>query len=202
MPEHLERALEPLSSPVQPAGDAGFHRDRATIDAALRALRPPIGQGTLALIVARSPLDHSRTTPAQVELSPGQPLPGDRWSPANKHGDQNQLTLMNVDVARVFCNGQPLTLPGDNLLVDLSLSLDDLPPGSLLSLGDAILEITAKEHNGCKQFVQRFGKAAVYACADPEFAPLRLRGVHARVVRAGQVAVGQRVSLLSRGGAR
>lgn len=199
MQDHLRKALEPLDGPLLPAGDPERHRPRAAIDADLRALQPPRDGGSVALLVARSPKDHSRSTPHRVRLAPGEPLPGDRWDLGNKYGDQNQLTLMNVDVARAFCNDQALTLTGDNLLVDLDLSFDNLPAGSQLGIGSAVLEVTAKAHNGCKQFVQRFGKPAVYACVDPEFAPLRLRGLHARVVQAGEVAVGDTITVLRRG---
>lgn len=197
--EIVRKAMEPIDGVLLPAGDPARHRDRDEIHAALRALHPPVDRGTVALLVARSPNDHARSTPAKVRLAPGDPLPGDRWDPANKHGDANQLTLMNVDVARVFCNGQALTLPGDNLLVDLDLGHDNLPTGSLLAVGSAVLEITAKAHNGCKQFVQRFGKPSMLATVDAEFAGRRLRGVHARVVTAGDVAVGDAIVVRRRG---
>jgi len=199
MDEVVRKALEPLDGVLQPAGEPTYHRPRAALDDALRALRPPRDRGVLHLLVARSPVDHGRSAPRRVRLAPGEPLPGDRWDPANKHGEQNQLTLMNVDVARAVCNGQDLSLPGDNLLVDLDLSFANLPAGSVLALGGAVLEITAKPHNGCKQFVQRFGKDTVYAFADAEFAPIRPRGVHARVIQAGEVAVGDAIVVRHRG---
>jgi MOSC domain-containing protein YiiM len=102
-----------------------------------------------------------------------------------------------VDVARLFANGQPLSLFGDNLLVDLDLSVANLPTGSRLRVGGALLEVTPKPHDGCVKFRQRVGQAALRLTADHRL-DLRLRGIYAKVVEAGEVALGDPIEVLSR----
>jgi hypothetical protein len=41
---------------------------------------------------------------------------------------------------------------GDNLFVDLDISAANLPCGSRLRVGDAIVEVTPKPHNGFSKF--------------------------------------------------
>jgi MOSC domain-containing protein YiiM len=106
---------------------------------------------------------------------------------------------MRIDVARLFANGQPLFLFGDNLLVDLDLSLANLPTGSRLRLGAAQLEVTPEPHTGCAKFRQRFGADALRFTADRRFRHLRLRGIYLKVVDAGEVALGDSIEVLTRG---
>ena len=179
--KRLATALAPHDAEITPRGDPARHAAADALERALATLSPPTEAGRVALIVTRG-ADHARQTWGRVDLAPGQPMPGDRWDPANKYGDENQLTLMNVEVARLIANGQALTLFGDNLLVDLDISAANLPAGSQIEVGGALLEVTAKPHTGCRQFVQRFGAAATKLAFRADLRPRRMRGVHARVV--------------------
>ena len=82
---------------------------------------------------------------------------------------------------------------GDQLYVELSLAGDDLPPGSRLEIGSALIEITAVPHTGCGKFVRRFGVDAMKFVNSPVGRELNLRGVNARVVRGGVVAQGDAI---------
>ncbi|MCB9738945.1 MAG: MOSC domain-containing protein [Deltaproteobacteria bacterium] len=181
-----------------PAGDPALHLPREALIATLRAHRPPRDVGRVVLLVARA-VDHARSTPARVLLQPNTPLPGDRWDPANKYGTANQLSVMDAGVARAVCNGQDLTLPGDNLLLDLDLSEANLPVGSVLQVGAAACEVTEKAHTGCKLYTQRFGIDAMRLTADEQWKASRLRGLFLRVLRPGEVAVGDEVRVVARG---
>ena len=83
-------------------------------------------------------------------------------------------------------------LAGDQLYVDLDLADDDLPPGTQLEIGDAVIEVSAEPHTGCGKFVQRFGVDAMKFVNSPLGRQLHLRGINARVVRAGVVRIGDR----------
>jgi hypothetical protein len=50
---------------------------------------------------------------------------------------------------------------GDQLFIDMDLSKENLPAGTKLSLGTAVIEATASPHTGCKKFVARFGLDAM-----------------------------------------
>jgi hypothetical protein len=177
-------------------GDPAHHMDTAALRAALAALPPaPKNQGTLALMVARGP-GGERQLPAEVLLTPEGGMPGDRWAKDGRYGPQFQLATTRVDFARVVANGQPLELHGDNLYVDLDLSAANLPPGTRLSVGSAVLEITAIPHNGCQKFAARFGLEATRFVNSKEGKRLHLRGIYARIVQPGVLAVGDPVAKL------
>jgi MOSC domain-containing protein YiiM len=75
----------------------------------------------------------------------------------------------------------------------MDLSAENLPAGTRLTLGSAIIEVTAPPHLGCQKFVARFGKEAMKFVNSPVGRELRLRGLHARVLQAGKIGAGQLV---------
>ena len=95
-----------------------------------------------------------------------------------------------------------LSLFGDNLLVELDLSTQNLPTGTRLRLGQALLEVTPEPHNGCLKFRQRFGGDALRLTADERFRDQHLRGIYLRVVEPGPVCVGDDIEVLTRAEAR
>ena len=106
---------------------------------------------------------------------------------------------MEYEIARMIANGQPLELFGDQLFIDLDLSARNLPIGSRLRIGEALLEVTPKPHNGCKKFRSRFGEDALYFVSDPERRYRNFRGVYMCVIERGVVRVDDEVVVLSRG---
>jgi MOSC domain-containing protein YiiM len=181
-----------------PQGDAARHRSLAALEAGLRALAPPPADvGRLVLIVRRR-ADGLRETPSQAVLTPGDGVPGDAWTRRPPCDPESQLAVMRHDVAALVANGQSLTLFGDNLLVDLDISTDNLPAGSRLRVGDALVVTTAKPHNGCVKFRGRFGKDALRFVNQAKTRPQNLRGVYWKVVEAGVAVVGSPVRVLSR----
>jgi MOSC domain-containing protein YiiM len=81
-------------------------------------------------------------------------------------------------------------LAGDQLYVDMDLSSDNLPPGTQLALGSAVIEVTAIPHNGCQKFLSRFGRDALKFVNSPLGKQLHLRGINAKVIRPGIIRVG------------
>ena len=181
-----------------PRGDASHHLALGQLERALAALPPtPRNVGRVALMVRRGP-DKIREAPERVELGPETGVPGDTWGRQENADPEAELTVMQVDVAEMIANGQPLTVFGDNLFLELDLSVENLPIGSRLRVGGSILEVTAKPHNGCRKFAARFGHDALRLVSKAEFRQRNLRGVYMRGVEAGQVVVGDSVEVLSR----
>jgi MOSC domain-containing protein YiiM len=180
-----------------PWGEASRHLPFAVLAEGVSRCAPPRDLGELALIVSRGEQGR-RETPAETVLTCLAGVPGDAWARKSPDRFEAQVTLMRIDVARLLAGGQPLSLFGDNLLVDLDLSESNLPVGSRLGIGSAILEVTEKPHTGCLKFRQRFGADALRLTAVPELRGQRLRGIHARVVQTGRIALRNPITVLCR----
>jgi MOSC domain-containing protein YiiM len=159
---------------------------------------PPREIGSVRLLCVRvAPGVHM--TPQEVKVTLESGLVGDRWA-GNHENDPDreaQVTVMNAAVAELVAAGvQPLHEAGDNILVDLDIGHDNLPAGSRIRVGDAILEITATPHSGCSKFSERFGQDALRWVNWRHWRERRLRGVNTRVVQGGRVRVGDQVERL------
>jgi hypothetical protein len=159
-------------------------------------LESPTNAGLIAMIVVRPEVDE-RQTPDSAELVVGTGMTGDNYvargnarTDDGKADPEAQITMMNSRVVNLVSHGDRSRWPlaGDQLLVDMDLGAANLPPGTRLSVGSAVLEVSAKPHTGCAKFAQRFGlDAAKWINGDPD---LRLRGINAMVVSAGACSVG------------
>ena len=157
----------------------------------------PSDEGLLELIVRRPRIDEREVIEeGQLDLLEG--LVGDSWptrgSSRTADGSSNpemQLNVMNSRViALVAQDRDRWQLAGDQLFIDMDLSADNLPAGTQLALGSAVIEVTAPPHTGCKKFVSRFGLDAMKFVNSPLGQQLRLRGVNAKVVKPGVIRVG------------
>jgi len=179
-------------------GDPARHRSFTDLEQRLHAIAPaPTARGRVALIICRGPRG-ARQTPPRVTLSIGTGIPGDAWGRNPQRTDVAELAVMQHDVAQLIANGQPLVLSGDNLILDLDLSSQNLPTATRLRVGRALLQVTPKPHNGCAKFKARFGHGALQFVSTPTLRHRNLRGIYLRVVEEGEVAVGDEVEVISR----
>ena len=182
-----------------PQGDEKYHRSLDALEAGLRALpQAPKDSGRLVLIVRRR-ADGVRETLDRVHLSLEEGVPGDGWSRRPPRNPEAQLAVMRSDVAELIANGQPLTVFGDNLFVELDITAANLPLGTRLRVGAAIVEVTPKPHNGCHKFKGRFGEDALRFVQAPPTRDQNLRGIYWKVVEPGEAAAGDAIDVLSRG---
>lgn len=160
-------------------------------------LEAPRDGGELKLIVARPGVDQ-RDVVSEGRLDEEHGLVGDNWltrgSGATDDGSahpQMQLNIMNARVAELVATGpERMPLAGDQLYLDLDLSSENLPPGTRLELGEAIIEVTEPPHTGCKKFAARFGNDAVVFVNSGFGRKQNFRGICARVVQGGSIKVG------------
>lgn len=139
----------------------------------------------------------------EAQLDPGLGLVGDGWAQRpTRQGPpdpETQLTLVNSRlIAYLAGSRERWPLAGDQLYVDLDLSIDNLPPGTLLRVGTAVVSVSAKPHTGCAKFSSRFGVDALPLVNSEQGRRMRLRGVNCRVVEPGMVRVGDLVAVVSR----
>jgi hypothetical protein len=168
------------------------------LEAGLDAIRQsPSDAGVLELIVRR-PQMGAREVLDIAELHRVEGLVGDNWrargssrtADGSAHPDM-QLNIMNSRViALVAQEKDRWPLAGDQLYIDLDLSADNVPPGTQLALGSAVIEVTDQPHTGCKKFVARFGLDALQWVSSPVGKQLQLRGINAKVIHPGVIQVG------------
>jgi len=159
--------------------------------------RSPKQEGVLTLIVRRPAID-AREVLQEGQLDLVEGLVGDTW---NRRGSSRsldglahpemQLNVMNARAAALVAqHPDRWALAGDQLYVDLDLSDENLPAGTRLAMGTAVIEVTAVPHTGCGKFVDRFGLDAMKFVNAPVGRALNLRGINARVVQPGTIRVG------------
>ena len=152
----------------------------------------PQEEGPLEWIVRR-PVTGQREVLDEGQLTLEDGLVGDCWSHKSPHPEM-QINIMNSRaIALIAQEKDRWALAGDQLYVDLDLSGSNLPPGTRLELGSAILEITTPPHTGCGKFASRFGVEATRFVNSIRGRQLNLRGVNARVVKPGIIRKGDTI---------
>lgn len=179
------------------------HLTLEEIEAGIAAvLDSPKDAGKLEMIVRR-PEVNVREVLESGHLDVETGLVGDNWLTRGSSRTDNglghpemQLNVMNYRFALLIAGSRErVQLAGDQLFVDLNLSEANIPPGTRLKIGNTVIEVTSIPHLGCKKFVDRFGLEAM-KFANSEFGrEHHLRGINAKVVAGGDIAVGQEVKI-------
>jgi hypothetical protein len=181
------------------------HLSTAELESGLAIVRDsPPDRGTVELIVRRPAVDE-RETLLEAELDVVAGLVGDTWpvrgstsTPDGSPQPDAQLTVMNSRAALLVAQTPDRRmLAGDQLYVDLDLSPVNLPPGSRLAVGSAVIEVSARPHLGCAKFAARFGQDAWRFVNSRAGRELRMRGLNARILSSGTVRLGDKVHKLA-----
>jgi MOSC domain-containing protein YiiM len=163
----------------------------------------PADGGTVELITRR-PAEDEREVLTEARLDTHDGLEGDTWrargSSRTPDGGPNleaQITLMNARAAAAIAGERERwAMAGDQLYVDLDLSIANLPAGSRIQIGSAVIEFSEIPHTGCSKFSARYGVDALKFVNSPVGRELRLRGANCKVVVAGTVRAGDTIRKL------
>lgn len=180
------------------------HLTTEELEAGLDHIRQsPKDNGTLEMIVRRPQVDErEKLDEGTLDLTEG--LIGDNWksrgssrmADGSAHPDM-QLNIMNARAIALLAQDKDRwQLSGDELFIDIDLTDKNLPAGTKLAIGEAIIQVTAEPHNGCKKFAERYGQDAVIFVNSPEGKKLHLRGINAKVIQGGKIRVGDKVRKL------
>jgi len=180
------------------------HLTMEELEAALDHLRgAPKDEGVVKLIVRRPQVDEREVIDV-AELDPVGGLIGDSWIrrgsrrtlDGSPHPDM-QINIMNARVTALVAQElERWPLAGDQLYIDMDLSKENLPAGSRIAIGSAVLEVSPLPHTGCHKFVARFGLEAMQFVNSTVGKELCLRGINAKVVQGGVVKLGNKAKKL------
>jgi hypothetical protein len=173
------------------------HKTAEEIEQGMAAvIAAPKDAGPVLLLVRR-PDEGQREIIDEGELDTELGLRGDDWINrpglgSDKPSPYAQVTVMNARYTELIAgpSAEDWAQAGDQIYVELDISADNLPAGTRISLGEAVLEISAEPHTGCAQFSARFGSEALRAANTERGRRLRLRGANTVVVQAGMVRTG------------
>jgi MOSC domain-containing protein YiiM len=174
------------------------HLSRERLIAGLDRIRNAPPDGGRVVLIVRRPVVDEREVLAEVTLSRETGLAGDNWltrgsssTPDGSANPDKQITVMNARVAELVAGGTDrMPLCGDQLYLDLDIGVGNLPAGSLLAVGEAVLRVSEAPHTGCAKFVERFGGEAMRFVNGRTGRQLRMRGMNMRVVVPGTVRLG------------
>lgn len=174
--------------------------DRDFTAATASVLAAPRDAATIELIVRRPGRD-LREVVAEARLDPVEGLAGDDWlargsssTPDHAADPLSQLTIMSTRVlAAMEPDRSRWPLAGDQLYADLDLGVENLPAGSRLRVGGALVEVTGRPHTGCAKFASRFGLDALRWISTPAGKSARMRGMYVRVLEGGAIRVGDAI---------
>ena len=181
------------------------HLTMQELEEALDHLRDsPKDEGVVQLIVRRPRVDE-REVLDEAELDPSHGLIGDSWSirGSSKTADggphpEMQINIMNARVVALVAQEKSRwSLAGDQLYIDMDLSKENLPAGTRIEIGSAVLEVSPLPHTGCQKFISRFGVDAMKFVNSEVGKELCLRGINAKVVQAGVVRLGSTAKKLT-----
>jgi len=195
---------------TKPAATPVRHLTKEELHAGLDEIRQaPSDEGKLLLIVRR-PRIEQRECLDEAELDVNEGLVGDSWKwrgssrtpDGSAHRDM-QINVINARVAALVAQDKERwQLAGDQLYLDMDLSAQNLPAGTRLAIGSAVIEVTPPPHTGCKKFVARFGLDAMKFVNSPLGLELHLRGINAKVIKSGTVRLGDTARKIANGAQR
>ncbi len=178
------------------------HLNTEQLEAGLDHIRSsPADSGRLLMIVRRPDIDQ-REVLADGALDVDVGLVGDTWmdrgstsTPDGSSNPEAQITIINSRALDLMARSEDRwQLSGDQLVVDMDITMENLPAGTQLSIGSAVIEISEKPHTGCVKFADRFGNDALRFVSTPLGRDMRLRGVNTRVVQSGTIRTGDTVA--------
>ena len=145
-----------------------------------------------------------RTFPDRLTMTCIGGIPGERWLthpwlklPDGSPDPRIQVSILPTRVLDVVWRDRVDAVhPGDPIVADLDMSHANLPAGTLLQAGTAVLRVSDEPNDGCVKWKARYGTAAMDWIVAPEHSAYRLRGMLCSIEKDGVVGVADRIVVL------
>lgn len=153
------------------------------------------------------PAPNQRSFPEVLHLTRAEGIPGERWltTPWLRQEDGSPDPRIQVSILPsrvldlVWRDRESVVHPGDPIVADLDCSLRNLPEGSLIRAGSAVLKVSGLFNEGCAKWKVRYGANARAFTELPGHPELRLRGILCSVEEDGEVTLADRLQVIRRG---
>lgn len=183
-----------MNDPVDPP-------TRAELDAALPHIQAAPRDGGVIGGLCLRPGYGQRRFVDQIAVTRAQGIPGERWAtapwlrlPDGRPHPGIQISILSQRVLDLVWRDRVNTPhPGDTFIVDMDLSEANLPAGTRLRAGGAVLRVSEVFNDACVKWKQRYGAAAKDWITAPGHPPLRLRGLLCSVEGDGIIRTGDRL---------
>ncbi|KAB7615652.1 hypothetical protein F9L33_02505 [Amylibacter sp. SFDW26] len=137
----------------------------------------------------------------QIELTKEFGIPSERWStaawmklPDGKPDPRIQVSILNKRVMDlVWLDRENTPHPGDPIVADIDTSEANMPIGTILQIGTAVIRVTDAFNDACVKWKVRYGKDAKDWIVRPENIKHKLRGLLCEVVIDGLVSKGDMI---------
>ena len=139
-----------------------------------------------------------------LDLTVGEGIRGERWTkkpwltlPDGSPDPRIQVSILPKRIMDLCWRDRATTPhPGDTMIVDMDLGHENLPVGTRLQAGSAVLEVSDKFNTGCTKWRDRYGQDSLRWINRKENRPHRLRGILCKIVQDGPVRVGDQLAKL------
>lgn len=150
------------------------------------------------------PAYNGREFPESLQMTVVGGVPGERWLnqawlklPDGRPDPDIQVSILQSRVLDLVWRDREGSIhPGDTIVADLDCSEANLPEGTLIRAGTALLRVSSVFNDGCVKWKLRYGKEAKDWIVAPGHPPLRLRGVLCAIVADGVVSVTDRLQVM------
>lgn len=172
-----------------------IHPTRAECDAALtHILDAPKVSAPIDMLCFR-PDYGVRSFPDRIQVSVARGIEGERWLrdpwlklPDGRPDPRIQISVLPKRVADLCWRNRDVSPhPGDTLIADLDMTSANMPVGTRLQVGSAVIEVSDVFNNGCAKWYAQYGADSVKWINHRPHRPLRLRGILCRVVVDGEI---------------
>ncbi|MFT5632095.1 MAG: hypothetical protein ACI9HB_003282 [Gammaproteobacteria bacterium] len=191
-----------MSEGLQSEPIASGHVRLAECEDALSTILAAPKSGAIVEQLCLRPGFSERSFPELLELTVAGGIIGERWTKApwltlsdGTPDPRIQVSILSKRVMDLCWRDRENTHhPGDTMIVDMDLGVENLPNGTRLGIGSAVVEVSDKFNTACIKWQGRYGAESLRWLNLRKNRDYRLRGILCRIVQDGVVRLGDELA--------